>query len=108
MQGRPFVAGRSVKSQVSPWLERTRWTRYLDGLCFFDVAQLARLPDANEPVLCELARSIDRLVEVTYRSVREDQIKKKRIGSFLPNRKAYSQPLVVKLQKATYRRYKEL
>ncbi len=108
---RLVVSDTFAKSQVSPWLERTRWPRYLAGQSLSDVAQLARPPDVGEHALKELTQAIDRLVEAAYHSVCNDRINffaQKRIASFLPQRKAYSQPLMVKLQKATYRQYKEL
>lgn len=34
-----------AKAQVSPWLERTRWPNYLNGVRLAEVARLARLPE---------------------------------------------------------------
>lgn len=99
-----------TKTQVSPWLERTRWTDYLSGTCLPEAARLARLPDPEERVLAGLMQSIDRLIEAAYSSVEKDKINffaQRCISSFLANKKAYSQPLMVKLQKTTYRRYKD-
>jgi hypothetical protein len=100
-----------TKTQVSPWLERTQWPSFLNGVSLHEAARLMRLPDKTEPVLSEVVLSIDRLVEAAYTSVRQDKINffaQKCISSFLPNKKAYSQPLMVKLQKSTYHRYKDL
>lgn len=73
LRSRPLISNAPAKSQVSPRLERTRWTRYFDVRCFSDVAQLARLRGSNKPVLCKLSKSINRLVEVAYRSGCEDR-----------------------------------
>jgi len=58
-----------ISSQVSPWLERTRWTSYLNGTCLRDAARLARLPDKGESTLTEITSSIDRLTDAAYTSV---------------------------------------
>jgi hypothetical protein len=110
-QGESVFQHASTKTQVSPWLEYTRWPSFLHGVSLQDAANLIRLPDKSEPLLSELILSIDRLVEAAYTSIRQDKINffaQKCISSFLPNKKAYSQPLMVKLQKATYHRYKDL
>jgi hypothetical protein len=95
---------------MSPWLERARWSQYLGGLALSEVAPLARLPDpVTEPILQELADSIDRLVDAAHTSIREDKINafaQRRINKFLPNQAMYSRPLMVKLQKAIHRQYK--
>jgi hypothetical protein len=99
-----------VKTQVSPWLERTRWPKYLNGVRFAEAARLARLPDPEECILMSLISSIDRLIESAYATVNEDKVNffaQRCISSFLPHKKAYSQPLMVKLQKPTYQRYKD-
>lgn len=104
------LAPNATSSQVSPWLERTRWTSYLNGTCLRDAARLARLPDEGESALMGITLSIDRLIDAAYTSVCEDKVNffaQKCISSFLPNKKAYSQPLMVKLQKPTYQRYKD-
>jgi hypothetical protein len=110
-QGESMFQHAPTKTQVSPWLERTQWPSFLNGVSLHEAARLMRLPDKTEPVLSEVVLSIDRLVEAAYTSVRQDKINffaQKCISSFLPNKKAYSQPLMVKLQKSTYHRYKDL
>ena len=105
------VTGGKETLQVSPWLERTRWLKLFDGVSFAEILPLADRPDpATEPALKAIADSLDRLVEAGYRSVCEDRINafaQRRINSFLPDRKMFNQPLMVKLQKATYYRYKD-
>jgi hypothetical protein len=108
---RDVVSNNTAKSQVSPWLERTRWTRYLEGVRLGEAAALIGTPDhTNEPILAELIQAIDRLVEVAYTSVCEDKVNffgQRRITSFLPQREVYSRPLIFKLQQSTYRQYKQ-
>jgi hypothetical protein len=110
-QQQNFISDCAAKSQVSPWLERTRWRQYLNGVELSKAVALARLPDPiQETVLVEVAGAIDRLVQTAYVSVCEDKVNffgQKRITSFLPKREAYSRPLVVKLQQATYQQYKQ-
>ena len=96
-----------TQTQVSPWLEMTRWPSFLNGVSLHDAARLMRLPDESGPVLSEVILSIDRLVEAAHASVKQDKITffaQKCISSFLPNKKAYSQPLMVELQKSIYHR----
>jgi hypothetical protein len=99
-------------TQVSPWLERTRWLHYLKGVPLDGAARLARLPrQHNEPVLYEVALAIDSLVEAAYMSFCEEKVNffgQKRITSFLPRTEVYSRPLVYKLKESTYKQYKEL
>lgn len=98
-----------ARSQVSPWLERTRWTSYFDGVPFDHALRLGRAACRfDEPIIYELSSTIDRLVDVAYREVCEDKINffgQKRIMSFIPGREVYSKPLVFKLQDGTYRQY---
>ena len=95
-----------AKSQISPWLERTRWPHYLAGIQLSEAAKLCELPHpVREPVLVEISDAIDRLVSAAHTSVCEDKVNffgQKRITSFLPHKEVYSRPLVVKLQQSTY------
>jgi hypothetical protein len=100
-----------TKTQVSPWLERTRWLHYLKGVPLDKAAKLARLPlQHDEPILYEIGLAVDRLVEAAHLSLREEKVnffRQKRITSLLPDREVYSRPLVYKLQEATYKQYKQ-
>ena len=52
------------KTEVSPWLEMTRWPRYFHGLNMADVAPLAYAANPiTEPALVFLGESFDRLIE---------------------------------------------
>jgi hypothetical protein len=99
----------SSESETSPWLQLTRWPSYLNGHCLLDVAALVRQPDgAVEPILLAICDSLERVVEDAYRSVCNDAINvfdQVRINSFLQRPSAADRPLMVKLQKSTWRRY---
>lgn len=108
-QGRQIVSGTASPKQVSPWLELTRWVSYLEGYKLSHVAALAALPSPeSEPVLAAICRSVERIVEQAYHSVCNDRINvfdQMRINSFLQRPRAADRPLIVKLQKPTYRAY---
>jgi hypothetical protein len=97
--------------QVSPWLERTRWLHYLEDIPLNEAAKLVRLPHRlDEPLLDELGMAIDRLVEAAHNSLCTEKVNffgQRRISSFLPGKEVYSRPLVYKLQKSTYKQYKQ-
>lgn len=107
-----LTSDHQAKTQVSPWLERTRWTCYLDKHPLTEVAQLSAPPvPVREPVLIEMSKAIDRLVSVAYTSVCEDKVNffgQKRITCFLPQKEVYSRPPVYKLQQSTYKQYKQV
>jgi hypothetical protein len=97
------------QAEASPWQEMTRWSRYLHGKDLFTVARLARLPDpTTEPELYHITQSLERVVQAAHKSVCEDKINvfdQARINSFIRQRRAFDRPLMVKLQKATWRIY---
>jgi hypothetical protein len=68
-----------------------------------------RQPDAaTEPVLLSICNSLERVVEDAYQSVCNDSINvfdQVRINSFLQRPSATDRPLLVKLQKSTWRHY---
>ncbi|KAF2158374.1 hypothetical protein M409DRAFT_31110 [Zasmidium cellare ATCC 36951] len=75
------------QQEVSPWLELTRWAGYLSGHPLPELAALAAVPD---PSVCN------------------DEINvfdQSRINSFLQQSRASDRPLMIKLQKSTWRRY---
>jgi hypothetical protein len=58
------------KTEVSLWLEMTRWPRYFHGLNMADVAPLAYAANPiTEPALVLLGESFDRLIELAHRSI---------------------------------------
>jgi hypothetical protein len=85
-----------TKTQVSPWLEKTRWLHYLKGLPLDKAARLARLPTQHdEPMLYEIGLAVDRLVEAAHLSLCKEEVNffgQKQITSFLLDREFYSRP----------------
>ncbi|KAF2008314.1 hypothetical protein BU24DRAFT_360180, partial [Aaosphaeria arxii CBS 175.79] len=104
---------QTTKTEVSPWLELTRWPRFFDGLDMTEVAPLAYLPNPRtEPGLAALGESFDRIIEQAYLSICEDRISvfdQAKINSFISDRSSKQERLImVKLQKGTFRVYKGL
>lgn len=109
-QKRSTIASEETsEKETSPWLQLARWLSYLHGHCLLDVAALVRQPDATtEPVLLPICNSLERVVEDAYQSVCNDSINvfdQVRINSFLQRPGAADHPLLVKLQKSTWRHY---
>lgn len=103
------IPDTATAAEVSPWLEMTRWPKYLGGHDFAQLALLADRPDPiREPILQELTRSLGRVIEAGHRSIQEDKVNvfdQARINSFIQRRRASDRPLMIKLQKATWRQY---
>jgi hypothetical protein len=99
------------KTEVSPWLEMTRWPRYFHSLNIADVAPLAYAANPiTEPTLVLLGESFDRLIERAHQSICEDRISvfdQAQINSFITGRSGkHDRMLMVKLAKSTFRAYK--
>ena len=96
---------------VSPWLQLTLWSRYLEGHRMLNLVALAAQPHrTSEPVLTTLCQSLDRLVQNAYESVCEDRINvfdQTRIKSFLQSGRPSDRPLMVTLRKAIWRKILE-
>lgn len=111
-QAGSILVATSSSKEISPWLQLTRWLGYLDGHSLNDVARLAWLPELDKEVkLLEVCRSIDRLVDAAILAVEEDRINpfdQMRINSFMQRPKTSDKPLAFKLQKSTYRTYKDV
>lgn len=102
-----------AKTEVSPWLEITKWPRYFDGLDMTKVAPLAYGPNpVTEAALVIMGESSDRIIEQAYRSICEDRISvfdQAKINSFISGRSARQDRMImIKLQKGTFRAYKGL
>lgn len=101
------------KTEVSPWLEMTRWPRYFHSLNMADVAPLAYTANPiTEPALVLLGESFDRLIESAHQSIRKDKVSvfdQAQINSFIVGRSGkHNRMLMVKLAKSTFRAYKSL
>lgn len=106
------ILDNAAPTEVSPWLEMTRWPKYLHGHSFIEVARLANPANpAFEPLLVEFSDSLDRIVEQAHTSIRDDKVNvfdQARINSFIQRRRAFDRPLMVKLRNATYQKYKQV
>jgi hypothetical protein len=99
------------KTEISQWLEKTRWPRYFHGLNMADVAPLAYAANPiTEPSLILLGESFDRIIERTHQSICEDKISvfdQARINSFNADGPGeHDRMIMVKLLKSTFRAYK--
>jgi hypothetical protein len=107
-----MILDNAAPTEVSLWLEMTRWPKYLQGHSFDEVALLASPADlASEPLLVEFSDSLDRIVEEAHSSIRNDKVNvfdQARINSFIQRRRAFDRPLMVKLRDSTYRNYKQV
>jgi hypothetical protein len=62
-------------TEVSPWLELTRWPEYLWGQDLTAVALLGCLVDlVEEPLLALFSASVERLIQQAYQTIRSGQI----------------------------------
>lgn len=106
------IFNNAAPTEVSPWLEMTRWPKYLQGHSFTEVALLASPANAvSEPLLIEFSNSLDRIVEEAHSSIRDDKVNvfdQERINSFLQRRRAFDRPLMIKLRDSTYQKYKQV
>lgn len=98
------------RTQVSPWLETTRWASYLCGQDLNKAARLIELPNrtTDDQLLPELLMAFDRTIEDARVSILEDKISvfdQHRVNSFIRRRSA-PRPIVSKLYEGTYRKYK--
>jgi hypothetical protein len=107
-----IILDNATQTEVSPWLEMTRWPKYLKGHSFSEVAPLASPADSmSEPILVEFSNSLDRIVEEAHSSICNDKVNvfdQARINSFIQKRRAFDRTLLTKLRNSTYRRYKQV
>lgn len=99
-------------TEISPWLEATRWHQYLGTYPLRGLAALVDSYDAvQEPLLEIISKSLERVVDAAYQSVSHDKINyfdQLRINTFQSNGRLFNRPLLVKLQKGTWRLYTSL
>ena len=99
----------TVGTEVSPWLQVTRWPKYLRGQDFAQVASLGiGAQYGAEPLLVEFSRSVVRVIEKANISIENDVVNmldQERINSFIQRRRLSDKPLFGKLQTATWKQY---
>ncbi|KAL6228589.1 hypothetical protein BDW75DRAFT_246594, partial [Aspergillus navahoensis] len=96
-------------TEVSPWLELTRWPEYLRGQDLATVASLGGMPDLQtEPLLAQLSASVQRLINQAYQAIRSGQINEfdqVQINTFHGQPGVWNRPIQIHLRPGTYRRY---
>jgi hypothetical protein len=107
-----IILGRASKTEISPWLEMTKWPSYLEGHTMAEAAPLAGPPHpGTEPLLSIFAASLDRLVWQARESIARDKVsvfdqaKIKRIFPEYERHRAPALSPLFQLRKQTYRRY---
>ena len=95
-------------AEVHPWLQRTRWIPYLQGMDREAVQPLVELPGPEEPVLLAVAASLRRILQRARETVLMERINifdQTAINMFRDHATKAGQPLLVSLQQGTYDRY---
>ncbi|KAI9034791.1 uncharacterized protein KD926_005471 [Aspergillus affinis] len=104
---------RKHPTEVSPWLELTRWPDYLAACDLAAAASLGALPDpVQEPLLALFTQSVERLIQRSYQTIKDrrinefDQI---RINTFLTQQpKIWDRPIQIHLKPKTYASYRRV
>lgn len=106
------ISNNQSKTEISPWLEMTRWPRYLQGHKLSQVAPLASLPIAGaEPLLDIFVASLSRLVDQARDSLSKqrvsvfDQALIKRVFTEYEKHRTPALSPLFTLQRQTYRKY---
>jgi hypothetical protein len=102
-----IYSSQITQTEVSPWLEITRWPRYFNGLKVVDVAPLVYAANpVTKPALIVLRESFNRLIKHAYRSVCKDRISvfdQAQINSFIAGQSSkHNCILIVKLRKSIF------
>lgn len=107
-----IILDNAAPTEISPWLEMTRWLKYLYGHLFIEVARLTSPASlASEPLLVEFSNSLDCIVEQVHSSIRDDKVNvfdQALVNSFIQRRRAFDRPLMVELRDLTYHKYKQV
>ena len=102
------VVGPEEPADFHPWLQRTRWIPYLQGMNREAVQPLVELPGPEEPVLLAVAASLHRILQRARETVLTERINifdQTAINMFRDHATKAGQPLLVSLQQGTYDRY---
>jgi hypothetical protein len=96
-------------TEVSPWLELTRWPEYLQGQDLTTVALLGCPPDQDtEPLLVQFSASVQRLVSQAYHAIQSGRINEFdqiQINTFHREPGLWNRPIQIHLRPKTYRQY---
>lgn len=107
------IPPRKHATEVSPWLELTRWPEYLGSCDLAAAADLGALPDPRqEPLLVLLVESVERLIQRSYRTIKDRRINEfdqVTINTFLTQRpKIWDRPIQIHLKPTTYASYRRV
>lgn len=97
----------SISTEVSPWLERTRWIDHLQGYDLRRMAKSTDLPTKRENILETICQGIQRSIIQMKQMVLDQKIGHfdlKQINSF-DRYKSFSKPLNVQIQDSTFNFY---
>ncbi|GFF61387.1 conserved hypothetical protein, partial [Aspergillus udagawae] len=96
-------------TEVSPWLELTRWPEYLRGQDLTAVALLGCPADpVQDPLLTLFSASVERLIQQAYQTIRSGQINEfdqVQINTFFREPGVWNRPIQIHLRPKTYRQY---
>jgi hypothetical protein len=96
-------------TEVSPWLELTRWPEYLRGQDLTTAALLGCPPDQDtEPLLVQFSASVQRLVSQAYHAIRSGRINEFdqiQINTFHHEPGLWNRLIQIHLRPKTYRQY---
>ncbi|GFF56668.1 predicted protein [Aspergillus udagawae] len=108
-QGAISLSLEGHPTEVSPWLELTRWPEYLRGQDLTAVALLGYPADpVQEPLLALFSASVERLIQQAYQTIRSGQINEFdqiQINTFFREPGVWNQPIQIHLRPKTYRQY---
>src|SRR2546429_1066644 len=108
-QQKNIVRQTSVRTEISPWLEKTEWIEHLLGQDLLKLAPLVSMPDSKtESMLVTICEKLDKLVEMARMSMltkKVDSFDSQRINSFIRH-KSNVRSLNIRLQDNTYKKYK--
>ena len=96
--------------EANPWLQRTGWADYLQGLSLPELATLLDPPRPDEPVLLRWEQALERIVADSQAAIVREEISvfdQALVNMFRDHATAEGRPLITKLQNRTYVRYRQ-